>query len=40
MRDAFEENLLEETKIYVCDINPNMLNVGQKRAAERGKKFM
>ncbi|KAI5647650.1 hypothetical protein M9H77_33655 [Catharanthus roseus] len=36
MRDAFEENLLEETKIYVCDINPNMLNVGQKRAAERG----
>ncbi|CAF1893086.1 BnaC02g11630D [Brassica napus] len=27
---------LEETQIYVCDINPNMLNVGKQRAAERG----
>ncbi|KAJ6816720.1 2-methoxy-6-polyprenyl-1,4-benzoquinol methylase, mitochondrial [Iris pallida] len=26
----------EETRLYVCDINPNMLNVGRKRAAERG----
>jgi hypothetical protein len=26
----------EDTQIYVCDINPNMLNVGKKRAAERG----
>lgn len=26
----------EATKIYVCDINPNMLNVGKKRAIERG----
>jgi 2-methoxy-6-polyprenyl-1,4-benzoquinol methylase len=26
----------EDTHIYVCDINPNMLNVGKKRAAERG----
>ncbi|XP_047340584.1 2-methoxy-6-polyprenyl-1,4-benzoquinol methylase, mitochondrial [Impatiens glandulifera] len=26
----------EETKIFVCDINPNMLNVGKKRAQERG----
>jgi 2-methoxy-6-polyprenyl-1,4-benzoquinol methylase len=26
----------EETQIYVCDINPNMLNVGKKRASERG----
>ncbi|AQL07846.1 2-methoxy-6-polyprenyl-14-benzoquinol methylase mitochondrial [Zea mays] len=26
----------EGTHIYVCDINPNMLNVGKKRAAERG----
>lgn len=28
----------EDTHIYVCDINPNMLNVGKKRAAERGLK--
>uniref|UniRef100_A0A0D9YKU4 2-methoxy-6-polyprenyl-1,4-benzoquinol methylase, mitochondrial n=1 Tax=Oryza glumipatula TaxID=40148 RepID=A0A0D9YKU4_9ORYZ len=28
----------EETQIYVCDINPNMLNVGKKRASERGYK--
>ncbi|XP_038978469.1 2-methoxy-6-polyprenyl-1,4-benzoquinol methylase, mitochondrial isoform X1 [Phoenix dactylifera] len=26
----------EETQIYICDINPNMLNVGKKRAIERG----
>lgn len=26
----------EETQIYVCDINPNMLNVGKKRAIEQG----
>lgn len=26
----------EDTHIYVCDINPNMLDVGKKRAAERG----
>ncbi|EES04306.1 hypothetical protein SORBI_3003G445700 [Sorghum bicolor] len=26
----------EDTHIYVCDINSNMLNVGKKRAAERG----
>ncbi|KAL2533435.1 2-methoxy-6-polyprenyl-1 [Abeliophyllum distichum] len=34
--DVHDDNLLEETKIYVCDINPNMLNVGKKRAQERG----
>ncbi|KAG8079194.1 hypothetical protein GUJ93_ZPchr0007g4859 [Zizania palustris] len=28
----------DDTKIYVCDINPNMLNVGKKRASERGYK--
>lgn len=27
----------EETQIYICDINPNMLSVGKKRAADRGK---
>jgi 2-methoxy-6-polyprenyl-1,4-benzoquinol methylase len=26
----------EGTHIYVCDINPNMLNVGKKCVAERG----
>lgn len=37
MLDVHDDNLLEETKIYICDINPNMLNVGKKRAEERGK---
>ncbi|GER51619.1 ubiquinone/menaquinone biosynthesisC-methyltransferase UbiE [Striga asiatica] len=36
MRDIHDDNLLEETQIFVCDINPNMLNVGKKRAQERG----
>ncbi|XAR57620.1 2-methoxy-6-polyprenyl-1,4-benzoquinol methylase [Bertholletia excelsa] len=35
-RDVHEDSLQEETKIYVCDINPNMLNVGKNRAVERG----
>ncbi|GJM89566.1 hypothetical protein PR202_ga05770 [Eleusine coracana subsp. coracana] len=35
MRGTFNDNE-EDTHIYVCDINPNMLNVGKKRAAERG----
>ncbi|XP_017982377.1 PREDICTED: 2-methoxy-6-polyprenyl-1,4-benzoquinol methylase, mitochondrial [Theobroma cacao] len=30
------DDLLEEAQIYVCDINPNMLDVGKKRAMERG----
>ncbi|XP_062151180.1 2-methoxy-6-polyprenyl-1,4-benzoquinol methylase, mitochondrial isoform X3 [Alnus glutinosa] len=36
MQDVLEDNLHEETEIFVCDINPNMLNVGKKRALERG----
>ncbi|GMQ02018.1 hypothetical protein CsSME_00048445 [Camellia sinensis var. sinensis] len=36
LQDALEDNLQEETQIYVCDINPNMLNVGKKWAQERG----
>lgn len=36
LRDVYEDYLQEETKIYVCDINPNMLTVGKKRAVERG----
>ncbi|CAI9103314.1 OLC1v1001775C1 [Oldenlandia corymbosa var. corymbosa] len=36
LQDSPEDSLLEETQIYVCDINPNMLNVGKKRAQERG----
>ncbi|KAG2692061.1 hypothetical protein I3843_08G034200 [Carya illinoinensis] len=36
MQDVLEDNLHEETRIFVCDINPNMLNVGKKRALERG----
>ena len=27
----------EDTHIYVCDINPNMLDVGKKRATEKGR---
>ncbi|XVF47309.1 hypothetical protein PTKIN_Ptkin03bG0099400 [Pterospermum kingtungense] len=30
------DDLQEQTQIYICDINPNMLNVGKKRAMERG----
>ncbi|KAH7678512.1 2-methoxy-6-polyprenyl-1,4-benzoquinol methylase protein [Dioscorea alata] len=36
---ALQEGLADtkqETKIFVCDINPNMLNVGKMRAIERG----
>lgn len=40
MRDTEDDNLLEETKIFVCDINPNMLNVGKKRAQERGQSIL
>ncbi|EHA8591716.1 2-methoxy-6-polyprenyl-1,4-benzoquinol methylase, mitochondrial [Cocos nucifera] len=38
-RRAIQDGLAEteeETQIYICDINPNMLNVGKKRAIERG----
>ncbi|XP_010525075.1 PREDICTED: 2-methoxy-6-polyprenyl-1,4-benzoquinol methylase, mitochondrial isoform X2 [Tarenaya hassleriana] len=31
-----DEASLEETQIYVCDINPKMLDVGKQRATERG----
>ncbi|XP_059306594.1 2-methoxy-6-polyprenyl-1,4-benzoquinol methylase, mitochondrial-like [Lycium ferocissimum] len=31
-----EDDLIEDTRIYVCDINPNMLSVGKKRAEDRG----
>ncbi|PRQ37245.1 putative 2-methoxy-6-polyprenyl-1,4-benzoquinol methylase [Rosa chinensis] len=34
--NVLEDDLQEETKVYVCDINPNMLNVGKKRALQRG----
>lgn len=30
------DGLENETKIYVCDINRNMLNIGKRRAIERG----
>lgn len=36
IEDTLEDFLQEETQIYVCDINPNMLDVGKKRAQERG----
>ncbi|XP_061340089.1 2-methoxy-6-polyprenyl-1,4-benzoquinol methylase, mitochondrial [Gastrolobium bilobum] len=36
LRDVFEDTLEAETQIYVCDINPNMLNVGKQRAMEKG----
>ncbi|KAK4576538.1 hypothetical protein RGQ29_027190 [Quercus rubra] len=34
-QNFLEDNLHEETQIFVCDINPNMLNVGKMRAMER-----
>ncbi|XP_022721337.1 2-methoxy-6-polyprenyl-1,4-benzoquinol methylase, mitochondrial-like isoform X2 [Durio zibethinus] len=36
LQEPVDDGLQEETQIYVCDINPNMLNVGKKRAIERG----
>ncbi|XP_071725435.1 2-methoxy-6-polyprenyl-1,4-benzoquinol methylase, mitochondrial-like [Rutidosis leptorrhynchoides] len=36
IEDTIEDFLQAETQIYVCDINPNMLDVGKKRAQERG----
>lgn len=36
MQDALDDDLIEDTRIYVCDINANMLGVGKKRAEERG----
>ncbi|GFQ00755.1 2-methoxy-6-polyprenyl-1 4-benzoquinol methylase mitochondrial [Phtheirospermum japonicum] len=36
MRDIHDDNVLDETQIFVCDINPNMLNVGKKKSQERG----
>ncbi|XP_010681967.3 2-methoxy-6-polyprenyl-1,4-benzoquinol methylase, mitochondrial isoform X2 [Beta vulgaris subsp. vulgaris] len=38
LQGVSEDYLQEETNIYVCDINPNMLDVGKKRALERGLK--
>lgn len=35
-QDPINDHLQEETQIHVCDINPNMLSVGRKRAIERG----
>ncbi|GAA0149660.1 methyltransferase [Lithospermum erythrorhizon] len=35
LQDYLDENI-GETQIFVCDINPNMLNVGKKRAQEGG----
>lgn len=37
MQDVREDDLQEQTQVYVCDINPHMLSVGKKRATERGK---
>ncbi|KAI8542365.1 hypothetical protein RHMOL_Rhmol08G0133100 [Rhododendron molle] len=36
VQDVLQDNLQEETQIYVCDINTNMLNVGKIRAQKRG----
>lgn len=36
LQNVLENGFQEETQIYICDINPNMLNVGKKRAVERG----
>ncbi|CAN4110479.1 unnamed protein product [Withania somnifera] len=36
IQDVLDDGLIEETRIYVCDINSNMLGAGKKRAKERG----
>ncbi|GLT80334.1 hypothetical protein SLA2020_517780 [Shorea laevis] len=36
IQDSLNDSLHEETRIFICDINPNMLSVGKKRALERG----
>ncbi|KAL8509698.1 hypothetical protein ACS0TY_016784 [Phlomoides rotata] len=36
VRDKSYDSLIGETQIFVYDINTNMLNVGKKRAKERG----
>ncbi|GLT97467.1 hypothetical protein SLE2022_150290 [Rubroshorea leprosula] len=36
IQDSLNDSLHEETRIFICDINPNMLRVGKKRALERG----
>ncbi|KAJ8573499.1 hypothetical protein K7X08_010010 [Anisodus acutangulus] len=36
IQDVLDDDLIKDTRIYVCDINPNMLGVGKKRAEERG----
>ncbi|TYK21018.1 2-methoxy-6-polyprenyl-1,4-benzoquinol methylase [Cucumis melo var. makuwa] len=36
MQDVREDDLQDQTQVYVCDINPRMLSVGKKRAIERG----
>ncbi|KAJ4709281.1 2-methoxy-6-polyprenyl-1,4-benzoquinol methylase, mitochondrial [Melia azedarach] len=40
LQDVLLDELQEETRIYICDINPNMLNVGKERALERGDKSL
>lgn len=36
LQNDVSDDLEDKTQIYVCDINPNMLSVGKKRAIERG----
>ncbi|XP_014515758.1 2-methoxy-6-polyprenyl-1,4-benzoquinol methylase, mitochondrial [Vigna radiata var. radiata] len=36
LQGVFQDTLEAETRIYVCDINPQMLNVGRERALEKG----
>lgn len=39
LQNDVSDDLEDKTQIYVCDINPNMLSVGKKRAIERGIGF-
>ncbi|ERN06957.1 hypothetical protein AMTRI_Chr13g85930 [Amborella trichopoda] len=36
LQDGLEDNSEDETRVFVCDINPAMLSVGKKHAIERG----
>ncbi|XP_014524338.1 plastidic ATP/ADP-transporter-like [Vigna radiata var. radiata] len=37
LQGVFQDTLEVETRIYVCDIKPQMLNVGRQHALEKGK---
>ncbi|KAF6163474.1 hypothetical protein GIB67_029323, partial [Kingdonia uniflora] len=39
LQHGLEDDLQGETEIYICDINPNVLSIGKKRAMERNANY-